>query len=47
METPKSIKNGKAEPTAPVRKLATPQEFYARFTQKPAVRELLSRLAKK
>ncbi len=42
----KAVKNQPAEQVSSKRKLATLQEFYKRFTQKPEVRELLSKLAK-
>jgi hypothetical protein len=47
MDSIRTVKNKPTEPVSSKRKLATPHEFYERFTQKPEVRELLSRLAKK
>jgi hypothetical protein len=47
MNKNRAVKNQPSEAASTKRTLATPQEFYKRFTQKPEVRELLSRLAKK
>jgi hypothetical protein len=45
--TAKTTTSEQSSPNERPRKIETPQEFYRRFTQKPGVRELLSRLAKK